>query len=42
MQASGFEPVASYNPYWSERGVTCEDADGYRVTTNSLGAVVEA
>lgn len=31
MTASGYSPVASYNPYWDERGVTFEDPDGYRV-----------
>jgi len=31
MVASGYEPVASYNPYWDKRGKTFEDADGYRV-----------
>jgi catechol 2,3-dioxygenase-like lactoylglutathione lyase family enzyme len=29
--AAGFEPVASFNPYWAVRGRTFEDADGYRV-----------
>lgn len=31
MRARGHEPVRSYNPYWDERGLTFEDADGYRV-----------
>lgn len=31
MRARGYEPVKSYNPYWDARGVTFEDADGYRV-----------
>lgn len=31
MRASGFEPIASFNPYWARRGVTFEDPDGYRV-----------
>lgn len=31
MRAHGYEPVASYNPYWDVRGKTFEDADGYRV-----------
>lgn len=30
MRAAGFEPVASFNPYWDARGVTFEDPDGYR------------
>ncbi len=31
MLAAGFRPVASFNPYWDERGRTFEDHDGYRV-----------
>jgi hypothetical protein len=31
MTAAGFEAVASFNPYWDERGRTFADADGYRV-----------
>ena len=31
MVAAGFEPVASYNPYWDAKGKTFEDIDGYRV-----------
>lgn len=31
MIAQGYEPVASYNPYWDKRGKTFEDADGYRI-----------
>lgn len=31
MRAAGYEPVASYNPYWDRRGQTYEDPDGYRV-----------
>ena len=31
MKAAGFDPVASYNPYWDAAGLTFEDADGYRV-----------
>ncbi len=31
MAASGYEPVASYNPYWDLNGRTFEDPDGYRV-----------
>jgi catechol 2,3-dioxygenase-like lactoylglutathione lyase family enzyme len=27
----GGEPVAPANPYWSERGLTFEDPDGFRV-----------
>ena len=31
MRRAGFEPVASFNPYWDTAGATFEDADGYRV-----------
>lgn len=31
MAEAGFQPVASFNPYWDERGLTYEDPDGYRV-----------
>lgn len=31
MEAAGFAPVASYNPYWDAQGRTFEDPDGYRV-----------
>ncbi|WP_309722556.1 VOC family protein [Armatimonas sp.] len=31
MEAHGFAPVTSYNPYWDRAGKTFEDADGYRV-----------
>ena len=31
MEAHGFAPVVSYNPYWDHAGKTFEDADGYRV-----------
>jgi catechol 2,3-dioxygenase-like lactoylglutathione lyase family enzyme len=31
MRSSGFEPVASLNPYWDRHGATFEDPDGYRV-----------
>jgi catechol 2,3-dioxygenase-like lactoylglutathione lyase family enzyme len=31
MAANGYQPVASDNPYWDQRGKTFEDADGYRV-----------
>ena len=30
MAAAGFKQVASFNPYWSIRGRTYEDPDGYR------------
>jgi catechol 2,3-dioxygenase-like lactoylglutathione lyase family enzyme len=31
MAAAGFRPVASFNPYWDDRGRTFEDPDGYRI-----------
>ena len=31
MRNAGFEPVASFNPYWDRDGVTFEDPDGYRI-----------
>ena len=31
MEAAGFDPVTSFNPYWDQRGRTFEDPDGYRV-----------
>ena len=31
MRDAGFEPVASFNPYWDREGLTFEDPDGYRV-----------
>ncbi len=31
LEAAGFGPVTSLNPYWDEHGRTFEDADGYRV-----------
>ena len=31
MRAAGYEPVASFNPYWDRSGCTFEDPDGYRV-----------
>lgn len=27
----GVDPVAAFNPYWDEHGVTVEDPDGFRV-----------
>lgn len=37
MQAAGFAPVPSYNPYWDEHGRTFEDPDGYRVVLQRAG-----
>jgi len=34
---AGFDPVASFNPYWDRRGVTFEDPDGYRVVLQNAG-----
>ena len=31
MRAAGYEPVASFNPYWDRVGRTFADPDGYRV-----------
>jgi catechol 2,3-dioxygenase-like lactoylglutathione lyase family enzyme len=31
MEAAGFAPVPSFNPYWDRHGRTFEDPDGYRV-----------
>ncbi|SRR5260370_41217717 len=31
MLAAGFRAVASFNPYWDQKGRTFEDLDGYRV-----------
>ncbi|GMU02698.1 VOC family protein [Corallococcus caeni] len=31
MEAAGFAPVPSRNPYWDANGRTFEDPDGYRV-----------
>ena len=31
MNAAGYMPIASFNPYWDRTGATFEDADGYRV-----------
>ena len=31
MEAAGFAPGPSYNPYWDAQGLTFEDPDGYRV-----------
>lgn len=31
MQAAGYAPVPSYNPYWDIKGKTFQDPDDYRV-----------
>jgi catechol 2,3-dioxygenase-like lactoylglutathione lyase family enzyme len=37
MAEAGFGPVASFNPYWDEHGLTYEDPDGYRVVLQNSG-----
>jgi catechol 2,3-dioxygenase-like lactoylglutathione lyase family enzyme len=38
LSALGYHPVDAENPYWSEKGVTFEDPDGWRVVLmNSPG-----
>jgi catechol 2,3-dioxygenase-like lactoylglutathione lyase family enzyme len=31
LERADYHPVASFNPYWDQRGKTFEDPDGYRV-----------
>jgi catechol 2,3-dioxygenase-like lactoylglutathione lyase family enzyme len=31
MQRAGYQPVPPFNPFWTDRGLTFEDPDGYRV-----------
>jgi hypothetical protein len=31
LKSAGYEPVASFNPYWDRDGLTFEDPDGYRI-----------
>lgn len=31
MEAAGFSPMRSFNPYWDRDGITFEDPDGYRI-----------
>jgi hypothetical protein len=35
MRESGFVEVAPFNPYWSQKGRTFEDPDGYRVVVQN-------
>lgn len=35
MRDAGFEPVASFNPYWDRAGLTFEDPDGYRIVLHN-------
>lgn len=32
---AGFAPVASFNPYWDQRGRSFQDPDGYRVVLHN-------
>jgi catechol 2,3-dioxygenase-like lactoylglutathione lyase family enzyme len=36
MQAAGFAPVRSHNPYWDRHGATFQDPDGYRAVLARL------
>jgi catechol 2,3-dioxygenase-like lactoylglutathione lyase family enzyme len=36
MQAAGYSPVVSLNPYWDRHGRTFEDPDGYRVVLQNV------
>ncbi|EJP65724.1 uncharacterized protein CRV24_003266 [Beauveria bassiana] len=36
MQAQGFDAVASFNPYWDQKGKTFEDPDGYRIVLANM------
>ncbi|KAG5927773.1 hypothetical protein E4U42_001820 [Claviceps africana] len=38
MRYQGFDPVASFNPFWDRFGQTFEDADGYRVVLMNLAS----
>jgi hypothetical protein len=40
MADAGFSPVASFNPYWNERGLIYEDPDGYRVVLQNDGWIL--
>jgi catechol 2,3-dioxygenase-like lactoylglutathione lyase family enzyme len=31
LRSAGYEPVASFNPYWDRDGLTFEDPDRYRI-----------
>ncbi|WP_340646676.1 VOC family protein [Phenylobacterium sp.] len=31
LEAAGYRPVKSFNPYWDDHGISFEDPDGYRV-----------
>jgi catechol 2,3-dioxygenase-like lactoylglutathione lyase family enzyme len=41
MRGAGFEPVASFNPYWDQQGLTFEDPDGYRVVLENASWTAE-
>jgi hypothetical protein len=35
LEGAGFREVRAHNPYWSVRGRSFEDADGYRVVVQN-------
>jgi hypothetical protein len=35
LRIAGFKEVRAHNPYWSVRGRSFEDADGYRVVVQN-------
>jgi catechol-2,3-dioxygenase len=39
LAALGYAPVAPENPYWSERGTTIADPDGWRVVLMNTGGI---
>jgi catechol 2,3-dioxygenase-like lactoylglutathione lyase family enzyme len=40
MRDAGYAPVASFNPYWEQNGLTFEDPDGYRVVLQNAAWTV--
>lgn len=36
MDSHGFATVASFNPYWDQKGKTFEDPDGYRIVLANM------
>ena len=42
MFANGYEPTASFNPYWDRSGRTFEDPDGYRVVIQNASWLPDA
>lgn len=41
MRTHGHEPVPPENPYWSDRGATFEDPDGWRVVFMNTAGIAE-